>query len=103
MRDLISDRANRLEGSSTILVNQKADELRRKGIDVLSLAVGEPDFNTPDHVKDAAKKALDDNFTKYTPSPGIPELREAIAAKSRKDNNIPAQPGHVIVSPTKLG
>jgi aspartate aminotransferase len=103
MRDLVSDRANRLEGSSTILVNQKADELRRKGIDVISLAVGEPDFNTPDFVKEACKKAIDENFTRYTPSPGIPELREAIAKKSRDDNQIPCKAGDVIVSPTKLG
>ena len=103
MRDLISDRANRLEGSSTILVNQKADELRRKGVDVISLAVGEPDFNTPEHVKEACKRAIDDNFTRYTPSPGIPELRDAIAQKSRRDNGIPAEGKHVIVSPTKLG
>lgn len=103
MRDLISDRANRLEGSSTILVNQKADELRRKGIDVLSLAIGEPDFNTPEHVKEAAKRAIDDNFTRYTPSAGIPELREAIAEKSRRDNKIPCDAKHIVVSPTKLG
>ena len=65
-------------------------------------SVGEPDFPTPDHVKLSAKKALDANFTKYTPSPGIPELRDAIAEKSKKDNGIPCESGHVLVTPTKL-
>lgn len=102
MRNLVSARGEGLEGSPTILMNQKADELRRKGVDVLSLAVGEPDFHTPDHVKESAKRALDANFTKYTASAGIPELREAIAEKTRRDNTIPCEAGHVIVTPTKL-
>lgn len=102
MRNLLSERAANLEGSTTILMNMKAEELKRKGINVLSLAVGEPDFPTPDHVKLSAKKALDENFTKYTPSPGIPELRDAIAEKTKKENGIPCEPGHVVVTPTKL-
>lgn len=102
MRDLLSQRAANLEGSSTILMNMKAEELKRKGVNVLSLAVGEPDFPTPDHVKLSAKKAIDANFTKYTPSPGIPELRDAIAEKTKKENGIPCESGHVLVTPTKL-
>lgn len=102
MRDLLSQRAANLEGSSTILMSMKAEELKRKGINVLSLAVGEPDFPTPDHVKLSAKKALDENFTKYTPSPGIPELREAIAERSKRDNGIPCEAGNVLAVPTKL-
>lgn len=103
VRDPLSERASRLEGSATMLVNQRADELRRKGIDVISLAVGEPDFPTPDHIKEAAKRALDENFTRYTPSAGIPELREAVAEKSRRENQIPCEAKDVIVTPTKMG
>lgn len=103
MRDPLSERATRLEGSTTMLMSQRADELRRKGIDVISLAVGEPDFPTPDHIKDAAKRALDENFTRYTPSAGIPELREAVAEKSRRENGIPCEAKDVIVTPTKMG
>lgn len=103
MRNLLSERGAKMEGSSTIAMNAKADELKRKGVNVISLAVGEPDFNTPDFVKESAKKALDANFTKYTVSPGIPELREAIAEKSKKENGIACEAGNVIVTPTKLG
>src|SRR5688572_1153735 len=102
MRDLLSERAAKVEGSATILMNMKAEELKRKGVNVISLAVGEPDFPTPEHVKLSAKKAIDANFTKYTPSPGIPELREAIAEKTKRENKVPCEPAHVLVTPTKL-
>lgn len=96
----LADRAN-IPASKTIMMSQRADEMKRKGIDVVSLTVGEPDFPTPDFIKDAAKKALDDNFTKYTASAGIVELREAIAARSKKANGIPTDAAHTLVTPTK--
>jgi aspartate aminotransferase len=75
----ISDRLTKLKPSATLAVNAKAQELKALGRDIVSLAVGEPDFGTPQHVRDAAKKAIDDGFTRYTAVPGIPELRAAIA------------------------
>jgi aspartate aminotransferase len=75
----ISDRLRKLKPSATLAVNAKAQELKAQGREVVSLAVGEPDFGTPEHVRQAAKKAIDDGFTRYTPVPGIPELRSAIA------------------------
>jgi len=75
--------------------------MKARGEKVVSLAIGEPDFATPAHIVEAAKKALDDGYTKYTPAPGIKELREAIAEKSQKENKIPAKPENVIVAPTK--
>lgn len=75
----ISLRMNKIEPSATLAMSAKAFELRSQGREVLNLSAGEPDFPTPDHVKDAAKQALDDNFTRYTPVPGIPDLRQAVA------------------------
>ncbi|HWR02991.1 MAG TPA: pyridoxal phosphate-dependent aminotransferase [Humidesulfovibrio sp.] len=75
----ISDRLKKLKPSATLAVNAKAQELKAQGREVVSLAVGEPDFGTPEHVREAAKKAIDDGFTRYTPVPGIPDLRNAIA------------------------
>jgi aspartate aminotransferase len=75
----ISDRLRKLKPSATLAVNTKAQELKAQGREVVSLAVGEPDFGTPEHVRQAAKKAIDDGFTRYTPVPGIPDLRNAIA------------------------
>lgn len=83
------------------MANQRAEEMRKRGIDVLSLTVGEPDFPTPQHVKDACVRALAENKTKYTASAGILELREAIAEKSRRENGIPADAARTLVSPTK--
>jgi aspartate aminotransferase len=90
-----------IEASKTIQASARADALRRQGIDVVNLTVGEPDFPTPDHVKQAAKSALDANFTKYTPSPGIPELREAVAEKSRRENGLDTDAAHTLITPTK--
>lgn len=101
MRDFLAARAAKAEASATMMAAQKAEEMRRKGVDVISLTVGEPDFNTPDHVKAAAKRALDDNFTKYTASAGIPELREVIAEKSYRENKIATDAAHTLVTPTK--
>ena len=77
---------------------QKSRELTSKGIDIISLSLGEPDFNTPDYVKEAAKKAIDDNFSKYPPVPGYADLREAISNKFREENGINYSPEQVIVS-----
>ena len=90
-----------IEPSATVRISDLITDLKARGEKILSLAIGEPDFPTPTHIIDAAKKALDDGFTKYTPAPGIRELREAIAEKSQKDNRIPAKPENVLVAPTK--
>ena len=71
----LSDRLNRLSPSATLAMSQKSSEMKAQGIDVINLSVGEPDFNTPDHIKDAAKKAVDENYSRYSPVPGYPELR----------------------------
>src|SRR5438034_2769618 len=90
-----------VESSPTVHISELVTEMKARGEKVLSLAIGEPDFPTPPHIVEAAKKALDDGYTKYTPAPGIKELREAIAEKSQKENKIPAKPENVIVAPTK--
>src|SRR6266487_1271886 len=90
-----------IESSPTVRISELVTEMKARGEKVVSLAIGEPDFPTPAHIIEAAKKALDDGYTKYTPAPGIRELREAIAEKSRTDNKIPAMAENVIVAPTK--
>ncbi|MGI0150250.1 MAG: pyridoxal phosphate-dependent aminotransferase, partial [Thermoplasmata archaeon] len=90
-----------IESSPTVRISDMVTEMKARGEEVLSLAIGEPDFPTPSHIVDAAKKALDADFTKYTPAPGIRELRVAIAEKSQKENRIPANPENVLVAPTK--
>ena len=77
----LSNRLNRLAPSATLAMSQKSSEMKAQGVDVINLSVGEPDFNTPDHIKEAAKKAIEDNFSRYSPVPGYPELRKAIVAK----------------------
>ena len=71
----LSDRLNSLSPSATLAMSQKSAELKAQGVDVINLSVGEPDFNTPDHIKEAAKKAIDDNFSRYSPVPGYPALQ----------------------------
>src|SRR5436309_16111086 len=90
-----------IEPSATVRISDLITDLKARGEKILSLAIGEPDFPTPAHIVEAAKKALDDGYTKYTAAPGIRELREAIAEKSQKENLIPAKPENVIVAPTK--
>ncbi len=90
-----------IESSPTVRISELVTEMKARGEKVVSLAIGEPDFPTPAHIVEAAKQALDDGYTKYTPAPGIRELREAIAEKSQKDNRIPAKAENVIVAPTK--
>lgn len=77
----LSDRLNRLAPSATLAMSQKSNEMKAQGIDVINMSVGEPDFNTPEHIKVAAKKAIDDNYSRYSPVPGYMDLREAIVAK----------------------
>jgi aspartate aminotransferase len=94
----ISARAAALSPSLTLAIDSKAKQMKAEGQDVVGFGAGEPDFDTPQHIKDAAAKALAAGFTKYTPSSGIPELREAIAAKFKKDNGLTYKPSQVIVS-----
>lgn len=94
----LSDRINSLEESQTIGMAKKARELAAKGYDVINLSFGEPDFQTPLYIKDAAKKALDDGFTFYTPVPGYPDLRKAIGDKLLRDNGLSYPPEQIIVS-----
>ena len=95
---LLSDRLNRLSPSATLAMSQKSSEMKAQGIDVINLSVGEPDFNTPDHIKDAAKKAVDENYSRYSPVPGYPELRKAIVTKLQKENNLEYGLNEVLVS-----
>jgi aspartate aminotransferase len=96
--EYLSDRIKSLSVSQTIAMAQKSRELKAKGIDIISLSLGEPDFNTPDYIKEAAKKAIDDNYSKYPPVPGYQDLREAIAGKFKKENGIVYTPEQIIVS-----
>lgn len=87
-----------LEESATLGIAKKVRELKGQGRDIVGLTLGEPDADTPDHIRAAAKKALDDGITHYPPVAGIPELREAIAAKLRKENHLPYQAANILVS-----
>ncbi len=94
----LSDRINSLSESATLKMTKLGRELAAKGINVISLSVGEPDFNTPTHVKDAAKKALDDNFTRYSPVPGYPDLRQAVVNKLKNENGLDYDISQIVVS-----
>jgi len=94
----LSERINNLSESATLKMTKLGRELASKGINVISLSVGEPDFNTPDDVKQAAKQALDDNFTRYSPVPGYPELRQAIVQKLKTENGLDYDPSQIVVS-----
>lgn len=93
----ISDLIQSLAPSATLAMSQKAAELKSRGVDVISLAVGEPDFNTPDHIKQAAHRAIDDNFSFYTPVAGYLSLREAVSAKLRDENGVNYAPDCIVV------
>ena len=84
----LSDRLNSLSPSATLAMSQKSGELKAQGIDVINLSVGEPDFNTPEHIKEAAKKAIDENYSRYSPVAGYPALRNAIVEKLKRENNL---------------
>ena len=94
----IAERVNKINPSFTLQMATKAAEMRSKGIDVINFSVGEPDFNTPKHIRDAAKKALDQGYTKYTAGPGMIELREAICEKLNRENKISYDPSDILVS-----
>lgn len=95
---VLSDRINALEESATIGMAKKARELGAQGISVVNLSFGEPDFQTPQHIKDAAKKAIDEGFTFYTPVSGIPDLKNAIVSKLKRDNGLDYKPENIVVS-----
>ena len=96
--EIISNRILNMAESETLAMTAKARELKAQGKDVISLSIGEPDFNTPDTVKEAAKQAIDDNFTHYPPVPGYADLREAISKKFKRDNNLDYKPEQIVVS-----
>ena len=93
----LSDRLNRLAPSATLAMSQKSNEMKAQGVDVINMSVGEPDFNTPENIKEAAKKAIDDNFSRYSPVPGYPDLRKAIVAKLKNENGLDYTVNEVIV------
>jgi aspartate aminotransferase len=97
-KKFIATRLDKIKPSATLALAAKAQELKAEGKDVIGLAVGEPDFDTPDFIKNAAKKAMDDGKTKYTPVPGTPELRKAVAEKFKRENNLTYTPEQIIVS-----
>ncbi|WP_243349970.1 pyridoxal phosphate-dependent aminotransferase [Parabacteroides sp. FAFU027] len=96
--NFLSDRLNSLSPSETLAMSQKSNELKAQGFDVINLSVGEPDFTTPEHIKEAAKKAVDNNFSFYSPVPGYMELRKAICAKLKSENNLEYKPEQIVVS-----
>ena len=96
--EILSDRIINMAESETLAMTAKARELKAQGKDVISLSIGEPDFNTPEQVKQAAKKAIDDNFTHYPPVPGYADLKDAICEKFRRDNGLDYTPEQIVVS-----
>ena len=93
----LSDRLNRLAPSATLAMSQKSNEMKAKGIDVINMSVGEPDYMTPEHIKEAGKKAIDDNYSKYSPVPGYLDLRQAISEKLERENSLHYSPSEIIV------
>ncbi len=94
----LSDRLNRLQPSATLAMSQKSSELKARGVDVINMSVGEPDFNTPDSIKAAAKQAVEDNYSRYSPVPGYPALREAIVDKLKRENQLDYAPAQILCS-----
>ena len=94
----LSDRINRLAPSATLAMSQKSSEMKAQGVDVINLSVGEPDFNTPDHIKEAAKKAIDENYSRYSPVAGYASLREAVVRKLKRENGLEYTPAQISVS-----
>lgn len=93
----LSDRLNRLAPSATLAMSQKSNEMRAQGVDVINMSVGEPDFNTPEFIKEAGKKAIDDNYSKYSPVPGYLALRQAISEKLKNENGLDYNTSEIIV------
>ena len=98
MNNILSDRINNLPVSATLAMAAKARALKEQGKDIISLSLGEPDFNTPDFIKEAAKKAIDDNYNSYSPVNGYLELRQAICTKFKRDNSLNYTPNQIVVS-----
>ena len=98
MENILSDRLNRLSPSATLAMRQRSSELKAQGVDIINLSVGEPDFNTPDHIKEAAIKAVQDNWTRYSPVPGYPDLKKAIVAKLKNENGLDYLPSQILCS-----
>lgn len=94
----LSNRLNRLAPSATLAMSQKSGEMKAQGIDVINMSVGEPDFNTPDHIKEAAKKAIEDNYSRYSPVPGYADLRKAVIEKLKRENGLDYTVNEVLVS-----
>lgn len=94
----LSQRLQRLAPSATLAMSQKSAEMKAQGFDVINMSVGEPDFNTPRHIKDAAKRAIDANYSKYSPVPGYPQLRKAISEKLARENGLDYSPAEILVS-----
>ncbi|MBR1467124.1 MAG: pyridoxal phosphate-dependent aminotransferase [Bacteroidaceae bacterium] len=98
MSQTLSGRMNRLQPSATLAMSQKSSELKARGIDIINMSVGEPDFNTPGHIKEAAIQAVRDNWSRYSPVPGYPELRQAIVDKLRNENQVEYTPAQILCS-----
>ncbi len=98
MKNQLSNRINNLPVSATLAMAAKARELKAQGIDIISLSLGEPDFNTPNFIKEAAKKAIDDNYNSYSPVDGYQDLKQAICKKFKRDNNLEYKPSQIVVS-----
>ena len=96
--EYLSDRVKAMAASATLAMAQKSRELKAKGLDIISLSLGEPDFNTPDYIKEAAKKAIDENYTKYPPVSGYNDLRDAVSKKFKEENGINYSPDQIIIS-----
>jgi aspartate aminotransferase len=99
---MVAERMSRMPESGTVRIANLVSKLKAEGADIVSFSVGEPDFPTPDNICQAAIKALNDHHTHYTPSAGLPELRQAVAEKSRDENGIPCGEQHVVITPTKF-
>ncbi len=95
---LVSERLANVNESATLAMSSKSRELQAKGVDVINLSIGQPDFNTPEHIKKAGKRAIDENYTGYPPVPGYPALREAVCNKFKRDNGLDYKPSQIIVS-----
>jgi aspartate aminotransferase len=98
---MLAERVNRVHESGTMKMKELAGQKKAEGKKIISFTVGEPDFDTPKHIVEAAKKALDDGKTRYLDAPGLPELRQAIAERSKRDNGIPCESSNVLITPTK--
>ena len=94
----LSNRLQRLAPSATLAMSQKSAEMKAQGIDVINMSVGEPDFNTPDAIKAAAKKAVDENYSRYSPGPGYADLRQAIVDKLKRENALDYSINEILVS-----